>query len=107
MLERKHRGYPKFKKALVGYLAKRDEFLRDIWNKRLHLCAVTNQNLGSEPNSMYFHHILPKSKYPQFEFNEENIVLLHPHIHASVELDMYKYEEINKLREAFRKKYME
>jgi len=86
-------------------IEKRNNFFKSIWSKRPHKCAVTGANLGNEPNSTYFHHILPKQKYPDLEFNEDNIVILHPHVHGSVEMDMYKYEEINILREQLKTKY--
>ena len=54
---------------------------------------------------MYFHHILPKSKYPEAKYDEENIILLTPQEHSSVESDMYKYEEVNRRRELLKIKY--
>jgi hypothetical protein len=48
--------------------------------------------------SVYFHHILPKEKYPEACFDEENIILLTLLEHADVESDMYKFEEINRRR---------
>ena len=99
MIQRKH------KKVDIEIIEKRNAFFETIWNKRPHKCAVTGVSLGRIPNSMYFHHILPKSKYPEYEFDEENIVILHPDVHASVEMNMYKYELINNLREKLKTKY--
>jgi len=61
--------------------------------------------LGKEPLTVFFHHILPKEKYPQAMFDEENIVLLTLDEHTNVENDMYKYEIVNKMREKLLKKY--
>lgn len=83
----------------------RDKFFMMIWTKRRHKSEVSGALLGSTPNSMFFHHILAKRNYPEAEFDEENIILLTPEEHASVELDIYKYEEINKRRELLKVKY--
>ena len=77
----------------------------DIWKKRPHLSEVSGNYLGMEPLSTYFHHILPKSKYPELRLVEENIILLTLDEHANVESDMYKYEEVNKRRELLITKY--
>jgi 5-methylcytosine-specific restriction endonuclease McrA len=99
MLRRKRRRID------IDKLKERNAFFEKIWKDRPHRCEITKASLGDEPNSMYFHHILPKSKYPSFEFNEENIIILHPNIHASVEMDMYKYPEINERRIALKVNY--
>lgn len=99
MIKRKH------KVVDIEAIEKRNQFFESIWNKRSHKCEVTGIYLGRIPNSMYFHHILPKQKYPELEFIEENIVILHPDIHARVEMNMYKYEEVNQKREELKKKY--
>jgi len=84
---------------------KRNDFFLSIWKSRPHYCEITHKWLGSEVLSTYMHHILPKSKYKMAEFDEENIIILHPDIHANVELNMYRYEEINKRREKLKIKY--
>jgi hypothetical protein len=99
MIKRKH------KLVDIEAIEKRNAFFESIWNKRPHRCEVTKASLGTIPNSTYFHHILPKNKYPNFEFNEDNIIILHPNIHASVEMDMYKYPEINERRLALKVNY--
>lgn len=80
-------------------------FFKSIWIKRKHRCEITNVSLGKEALSVYFHHVLPKSKYPEAAFDEENIILLAPDIHENVEIDIYRYEEINRRREELLKKY--
>lgn len=77
----------------------------EIWKKREHVSEVSGTYLGPEPLSIFFHHILPKSKYPQGDLDEENIVILTGDEHTNVENDMYKYEEVNKRRESLKRKY--
>jgi len=87
------------------YKERRDAFFHKIWFKRDHVSEVSGTKLGGVINSMFFHHILPKSKYPQAEFDAENIILLTPEEHANVELNIYLYEEINKRRIYLKLKY--
>jgi len=54
---------------------------------------------------VFFHHILPKEKYPEAAYDEENIILLTLEEHDNVERDMYKYEEVNKRRDLLKLKY--
>ena len=81
------------------------QFFLSVWNKRPHRSEVSGDYLGKEPMSTYFHHILPKEKYPEACLDEENIVLLSLLEHSNVENDMYKYEEINNRRNHLLKKY--
>jgi len=81
------------------------DFFLSIWNKRLHISEVSGRYLGRKPLSVYFHHILPKEKYPEYAFDEENIILLTLDEHTNVENDMYKYEEVNKRRDQLKLKY--
>jgi hypothetical protein len=82
-----------------------NEFFLRIWKKRKHYSEVSGAFLGHTPLSIFFHHLLPKSKYPDLRFEEENIILLTGDEHTSVEMNMYKYEEINKRREKLLEKY--
>jgi hypothetical protein len=70
----------------------------EIWKGRKHYSEVSGDYLGKEPLSTFFHHILPKSKYPELEYDKSNIILLTLDEHTSVEADMYKYDVINQLR---------
>ena len=81
------------------------EFFLSIWNKRTHKSEVSGDYLGSEAMSTYFHHILPKEKYPEACLDEENIILLTLEEHSNVENNMYKYEEINNRRISLKEKY--
>jgi hypothetical protein len=81
------------------------EFFLHIWKKRAHYSEITGQYLGKEPMSTYFHHILPKEKYPEACLDEENIILLTLEEHSNVENDMYRYEEVNNRRNLLKLKY--
>ena len=80
-------------------------FFLQIWKKRPHKSEVSGTSLGSEALSTYFHHILPKSKYPEACLDEENIILLTWEEHDQVEMDPTRYEEVNKRREQLKQKY--
>jgi len=82
----------------------KDFFLR-IWATRPHKSEISGSYLGSEALSTYFHHILPKSKYPEASLDEENIILLNWEEHDQVESDPTRYEEVNKRRELLKQKY--
>ena len=81
------------------------DFFLQLWRKRPHYSEVSGKWLGKEPLSVFFHHILPKEKYPQVCLDEENIVFLTLEEHEQVELDMYRYEEINNKRNYLKNKY--
>lgn len=81
------------------------EFFLQIWKKKPHKSEVSGDYLGSEVLSIFFHHILPKEKYPEAALDEENIILLTLNEHDQVEKDIYRYEEVNKRREQLKKKY--
>lgn len=79
-------------------------FLR-IWKTRPRKSEVSGDYLIGEVSTAFFHHILPKEKYPQAELDEENIILLTLDEHTNVESDMYRYEEVNNRREHLKQKY--
>ena len=81
------------------------EFFLHIWKKKPHKSEISGTSLGSEALSTYFHHILPKSKYPEACLDEENIILLTWEEHDQVETDPTRYEEVNKRREQLKQKY--
>ena len=86
------------------HIQQREMFL-DIWKKKPHKSEVSGTYLGKEPMSTYFHHILPKEKYPEDCLDEENIILLTLEEHSNVENDMYRYEEVNNRRNQLNLKY--
>lgn len=77
----------------------------DIWKERKHNSEVSGRWLGKEPLSIFFHHILPKGKYPQATLDPENIILLTFEEHQKVENDPGCFEEVNKRREQLKLKY--
>ena len=81
------------------------DFFISIWKKRSHKSEVSGVYLGKEPMSTYFHHILPKEKYPEACLDEVNIILLTLEEHSNVENDMYRYEEVNIRRNLLKLKY--
>lgn len=101
-----HQKLDKSEEVTLQISEMRDFFLR-IWNKRPHHSQVSMDYLGREPLSVFFHHILPKEKYPEARLDEQNIILLTLDEHTNVESDMYKYPEINLRREKLKAKYNE
>jgi hypothetical protein len=93
------------KEKVIRDISEMQEFFLQIWRKKLHYSEVSMDYLGKEPLSVFFHHILPKEKYPQAAFDEENIILLTLDEHTNVESDMYRYEEVNKRRDKLKQKY--
>lgn len=81
------------------------KFFLTIWSKRLHYSEVSGEWLGKEPLSIYFHHILPKIKYPDAKFDEDNVILLTFDEHQNVENDKFRYVEINNRRDRLEEKY--
>jgi hypothetical protein len=73
-------------------------FFKEIWKERKHYSELSGIYLGSEAMSTFFHHILPKEKYPEVAYDKSNIILLTLDEHTNVENDIYRYEEINKRR---------
>jgi hypothetical protein len=94
------------KKVSVGKASNQDHlFFKEIWEHCPHLSEISGTYLGKEASSAFFHHILPKNKYPHIRMDKENIILLTIDEHANVESDIYKYEKINKRRELLKIKY--
>lgn len=96
---------PKGYETMYEEILKMRNFFMDIWKKRPHKSEVSETYLGKEAMSTYFHHILPKEKYPEACLDEENIILLTLEEHSNVESDMYRYEEVNKRRNYLLTKY--
>ena len=93
------------KEPAIRKISEMRDFFLQIWKKRLHLSEVSGLPLVGEPLHIYFHHILPKEKYPEAGLDEENIILLTLDEHSNVESDMYRYEEVNNRREQLKQKY--
>ena len=80
-------------------------FFQGIWDERPHKSEVSGESLGRIALTLYFHHILPKSKYPDLALKKDNIILLTADEHANVESDITRYEEVNNRRELLIIKY--
>jgi hypothetical protein len=83
----------------------RNDFFLQIWKKKRHCSEVSGEYLGNEPLTVFFHHILPKEKFPEAEYDEDNIILLTFDEHNNVEMNMYKYPEVNVRRDKLNLKY--
>lgn len=81
------------------------DFYKEIWDEREHVCFESGIPLPSEPLTLYFHHILPKAKYPQYRHARWNIVILHPDVHSMVETNPGRYPRVKALTEHLKKVY--
>ena len=100
------KSFTRTKKQVNGEkINQMQEFFVSLWKQRRHFSEISGQYLGQEAMSTYFHHILPKEKYPEASLDEENIILLTLDEHTNVEGDMYKYEEVNNRRNQLKIKY--
>lgn len=75
-------------------------FYQKIWNRRDHVCYECNKWLGIEPLTVFFHHVLPKKKYPQYRYATENIVLVCFTCHGQAEMNIDKTPKIKLKRDA-------
>jgi 5-methylcytosine-specific restriction endonuclease McrA len=57
------------------YANKQFNLFYNIWAKKRHYCESCGLWLGNEPKSVFFDHLLEKSKYPEFALLEENIYI--------------------------------
>jgi len=88
----------KDKKKQKAELRKRDrELWAEIWAERPHIDFETGEPIYGEPLTLYFHHILGKSDYPEYRYEKWNIVLVSWDTHAQAEahcklpkIDTYK-----------------
>jgi len=92
-------------KLIIEEKSSMREMFLGIWKKRPHKSEISGERLGTEPLSIFFHHILPKEKYKDAALDEENIILMTLDEHSNVENDIYHYEEVNKRREYLKEKY--
>jgi hypothetical protein len=100
-----------FKMTLKKSLLEEDkQFYQKIWEERTGgdpgmdillsypKCECCNKNLGSEPNLMYFHHILEKRNYPELRHEPENIAILCPDCHNRYETNPDKVPYLKQKR---------
>jgi hypothetical protein len=55
----------------------------EIWSERLHKSEISGQPIYGEALSVYFDHLLEKSKYPELKFDKKNIVIVTSEEHES------------------------
>lgn len=80
-------------------------FYSEIWDEREHRCFETGVVLPHTPLNLFFHHILPKAKYPQYRNSKWNIVILHPDVHSQVETFIDKCPRVKALTEHLKTVY--
>lgn len=64
------------------------DFFNEIWDsmEKPRVCQSCGKIIYSKENStLYHHHVLAKSKYPQFKYDKRNILFLCPECHEEVE----------------------
>jgi hypothetical protein len=81
-------------------------FFITLWDKRCNhnefgeefvKCYESGKILSSSKYkylTTIYHHVLPKEKYPELAFEEENIVIIDPVIHEQTHLDIKKTPKI-------------
>jgi hypothetical protein len=77
-----------------------------VWKSRAHICEVSGKKLGKEPLTIYFHHILSKSKYPQYRWCAWNILLVSPEIHSQIETNISKLPYVEQLTMNLKQKHL-
>jgi hypothetical protein len=65
---------------------------------------ISNTPLYGELNSTWFHHILPKSKYPELRFCPENIIIVTFDEHTEIESGKY-FDEVEKRKQQIVENY--
>lgn len=80
-------------------------FFISLWALKPHYSEISGAYLGKLPLSTFFHHILPKSKYPEAKYDKDNLIFVTFEEHQSVESNIYKYEIINEKRKKLLIKY--
>ena len=89
-----------------------DDFFRSIWDKREDFdgncyCYETGRELpfSFRQNRCCYHHVLAKSVYPEYKFEEWNIVILHPDTHTRLEGNLDFCPKVKALTEKLKKEY--
>lgn len=70
------------------------DFYLEVWIASPHVCGECTSKLGKEPLTLFFHHLLPKFKYPEFRHTPENIMILCPDCHTQAEADLDKVPKV-------------
>jgi hypothetical protein len=88
------------------------QWFLQIWNKRRERdeldyfvrCFETGQKLYEKYfkyNTCCYHHLIEKSTHPEYEFEEENLVIIHPDIHTLTHNDIDKTPKLKELKKKF------
>lgn len=88
------------------------QFFKKVWDKREDedgncYCYETGRQLPFShfrQNTCCYSHCFPKSKYPELEFEESNILIVHPDIHAQWESNPDKTPKMKKYFENLKEK---
>lgn len=75
-----------------------------IRNERYSKSELSGIELKGELNSLWFHHILPKSVYPELRFCPDNIILVTSDEHAEIEAGK-EFEEVEKRKQELKNNY--
>lgn len=108
-----------FRMKLKRELVQEDiKFYKRIWEKRFPpymqtfdtatyspKCDVCNKRLSTEPNLMYFHHILEKRNFPEYRHREENIAIVCPDCHNKYETNPDMVPLLKGMREILKDKF--
>jgi len=84
---------------------------KEIWAERPHTCFITGKVIKYFSVSN-FAHILPKSRYPKYRLNKDNIVLMLPemhslydHFHVKIDWNKKEWKELLEMRESLKIEY--
>lgn len=79
-------------------LHKKDmDFYMEVWNASPHVCVECLRKLGRTMNIIFMHHLLPKSKYPQYRHVPQNIAILCLDHHSQAEINIDKVPKVKRL----------
>lgn len=90
---------------ILGTVKKDHEFYYEIWCEREHIDFETGEPIYGEPLTLYFHHCLPKKKYPKLRHAKENIVLISWQTHTKAENNLDLVPKIREYTNQLLKKY--
>lgn len=90
--------------------SKLHNFFIDLWDERCDsngncFCFESGKLMSREvyrENIACYHHLLFKSRFPEFKFNKDNIVIITPDIHTQTHQDIYKTPKIKDETERIR-----
>jgi len=87
------------------------QWFLELWDKRKQKdelgyfvkCYETEQKLYESYykfNTCCYHHLIEKSTHPEYEFDEENLVIIHPDIHTLTHNDIDKTPKLKELKKS-------